>query len=81
MLNCKLCKSRNVKIFYTEYTKEKEFNYIYCLDCDLYQLLEIYDGGKATRRMLNLNETHGKILNLMGKSYEQMYFLKRGCGR
>ena len=44
------------------------------------ELLEIYNGEKATRRMLNVNEMHGKILNLMGESYEKMYFLKRGCG-
>ncbi len=45
------------------------------------ELLEIFDGRKVTRRMLNKNEMHGKILNLMGKPYEKMYFLKRGCGR
>lgn len=45
------------------------------------ELLEIYDGQKATTKMLNINQMHEKILNLMGESYEKMYFLKRGCGR
>ena len=45
------------------------------------ELLEIFDGRKATRRMLNVNEMHRKILNLMGESYAKMYFYKRGCGR
>ena len=45
------------------------------------ELLEIYDKGKVTKMMLNVNEIHRKILNLMGESFEKMYFFKRGCGR
>ena len=45
------------------------------------ELLEIFDGRKVTKRMLNINEIHGIILNLMGESYQKMYFLERGCGR
>jgi len=44
-------------------------------------LLEIYNEDMVTRKMLNLNVNHKKILNLMGEAYEKMYFIDRGCGK
>ncbi len=44
------------------------------------ELLEIHNGREVQRTMLNMKEEHGKILALMGESYEKMYFLDRGCG-
>ena len=44
------------------------------------ELLIINDGGKITQKMLNMNPVQKKILALMGKEYEKIYFLNGGCG-
>ena len=44
------------------------------------ELLIINDDGKITQKMLNMKPVHKKILALMGKEFEKIYFLNGGCG-
>ena len=44
-------------------------------------LLQIYDKGKCSQQILNMKPVHEKILALMGKEYEKIYFLEGGCGK
>lgn len=44
------------------------------------ELLIINDGGKISKRVLNIKGVHRKILALMGPEYEKIYFLDKGCG-
>ena len=44
------------------------------------ELLIINDNGKITQKMLNMKPVHEKILALMGKAYEKIYFLDGRCG-
>ena len=65
-MECKLCKSKDVQIFYTQFSKGKQFNYIYCPDCDLYQLNEVYDDVSLEYTSLTSNEIDSQAIWCQG---------------
>lgn len=57
-MKCNLCNSTNVKLFYTQKYNNKTYHYIYCKNCDLYQIRDIIDNisPKYTEKNIDINE-------------------------
>lgn len=61
-------------------TKKPTMRYVFQIFEGLEYLI-IMDGNQVSYQVLNMKLIHRQILALMGPHYENIYLLKRGCGR